>query len=171
MGCRASTMWIYIGVGARKGTQTWIYSWVASLRGDWGGHLSWGPQWEGCPQWNAAVTTCPSVCFGCRALALALLEVATAFEDRWGFLSRLFSQMGQPPRMEDLKKVSLVVLSGVSSDSVGICPFARRGVNAQRLRLRAGELGRPGLNPALTTSWPWTAVTWASLSSVAGMGK
>lgn len=49
-----------------------------------------------------------------RALALALLEVETAFEDRWGFLSRPFSQMDQLQRMEDLKKVGenlLVVLS------------------------------------------------------------
>lgn len=59
-----------------------------------------------------------------RALALALLEVETAFEDRWGFLSRPFSQMDQLQRMEDLKKVGESLF-----DSLGICPFARCEMN------------------------------------------
>jgi hypothetical protein len=45
------------------------------------------------------------ICFEHRALALALLEVETAFEARWGFLSRPFSQMDPLQRMEDSKKV------------------------------------------------------------------
>lgn len=61
------------------------------------------------------MTVWTPICFACRALALALLEVETAFEDRWGFLSRPFSQMDQLQRMEDSKKVGeslFVVLGG-----------------------------------------------------------
>lgn len=95
-------------------------------------------------QLNTAMGRVPSVkyrndnldpCFGCRALVLALLVVETASEDRWGFLSRPFSQMDQLQRMEDLKKVGKSLFFPQLSSMVasfgcmGICSFAGHEMN------------------------------------------
>lgn len=121
------------------------------------------------------MTTWTPFCLGCRALALALLEVETAFEDRWGFLSRLFSQMDQLQRMEDLKKVGeslLVVLSGGEfwfHQNLPPCQMWSQWHSHQSHGF-GGRADRSWIQH-LRTSWSWTMdVTWASLFSVYKLG-